>query len=352
MKLDESRQENNVKKAVESSQKMEGQIMEMIVDEIQSVLNNKKTKGEALKNIRKITNKIVNKNLKKIIKESEEALESNAIQTLKGLEEEAKEIFIKEKDEVADYFKKYITTKGTNFIVGKDQSVPQFFTVFIEKEIKGVVDGSISIETSISKAIEELAKAGLKIVEYDSGTRRNVDVFVRQQLLYAQKKSTQDIRENFASENGITIFEFDAHPNARPSHQLWQGKRYDITGKFYPTLNELTHGEHNDYGCKHRAYPVWNKEDEYMFSKEDLKNINTIPFDFKGKKYDGYEATQKQRMFERKIRALERERILKENKGIKDEALLFRLNKEKKEYKLFCKKMGTYVRKDRISVAF
>ena len=353
MKLDDERQELNTKGAVKKAQEMESEILESVVDEIEGVLSEKTSKAQALKNIRDKTKKIVDKNIDGIIEESNKALEENSSQTVKGL---SKGIIpnvslTAQQKEVKNYFKKYITTKGTNFVVGKNQKIPQFFTTFIEREIQQVVQGTIPINVAIKKAIKELSQTGLKVIDYDSGVVRTIDVFVRQQILYAQKQHTQDIRNEFAKKNDITIFEFDAYPNARPSHQKWQGKRYDTTGRFYPTLNELTHGEHNDYGCKHRAFPVWDKDDKYMFTEEQLKKINTKPFEWKGKEYNGYSATQKQRQYEREIRALKRERNLLESRGEKADDVKYRLSVKNKEYKQFCEKMGTYRRNDRTSVA-
>ena len=349
---DEKKLESNTNEIVGLSQVLEIAIFLFIINEIKYTLNNPEKQSQSLSNIRKNTEKEVNNYLPLIISGVSVALKSNYDDVVKGLKGSIPKYSKTFEKETEDYFKKYMNTKGTNFIVGKGQKIPQYFTTFIEKEVKGVVDGSISVEDAIKKAVKELSDSGLKVVNYDSGVRRNIDVFVRQQMLYAQKQSAQDLRDRFAEENGITIFEFDAHPNARPTHQKWQGKRYDTTGKYYPTLEELTHGEHNDYGCKHRSYPVYDKEDKYMFTKDQLNNINTKPFEWNGKKYDGYEATQKQRLYERQIRALKRQKILNDELGIKDDSLEYRLNKKEKEYSRFCKAFGTYERKDRTNVEF
>ncbi len=350
MKYDD---EKNTKKIVEQAQKMENELLESVVDEIEGVLKGKTKQSQALKNIRDKTTKIVEENLEKIIKEADNAIEENSKETVKefkkGIIPTVK--LTPTQKEVEKYFRKYIKTKGTNFVVGKNQSIPRFFTVFIEGQIEQVIQGTIPINEAIKKAIKELASTGLMVIDYESGIRRNVDVFVRQQILYAQKTHTQEIRQDFADKNNITIFEFDAHSNARPSHQVWQGKRYDTTGRYYPTLNELTHGEHNDYGCKHRAFPVWDKDDPYMMTREQIDSLNTKPFMWKGKELDGYQGTQLMRKYERDIRALKRERNLLESRGENVDSLKYRLSLKNKEYKQLCNKMNTYPKNDRTSVA-
>lgn len=253
---EELQQESNATNATDIANLLEIAIMVVLLKEIKNTLENENNKANSLNNIRKGVEKNVALYLPLLIDASKKAIKSNYDQlSFKGKKPSYNDKFAKESE---DYFKKYIKTKGTNFVVGKNQKLPQFFTTFIEKEVKDIVDGTKSINQVIEKAVKQLADSGLKVIDYDSGVTRQIDVFVRQQMLYAQKQSTQDIRDRFAEENEITIFEFDAHPNARPSHKIWQGKRYDITGKEYPTLDQLTHGEHNDYGCRHRAYPVYN----------------------------------------------------------------------------------------------
>lgn len=348
---EEQKQEHNAQDTVSIVQALELALMVLLLGEIKTTLKNPQNKSQSIANIRKGTKKQVTKYLPLLIASSKSVLENNYRQITSDLKGKIPPSnYKKQLKETEDYFKKYINTKGTNFIVGKGQKLPQFFVNFINDEVKNIVDGTMSMNEVIEKAIKQLADNGLMIVNYDSGIRRNVDVFVRQQMLYAQKESTQDIRNQFAKDNGITIFEFDAHPNARPSHKLWQGKRYDTTGKYYPTLEELTHGEEKDYGCKHRAYPVWNKDDAYMFTKEQLKNLDTKPFTWDGKEYNGYDATQKQRLYERQIRRLKRNKALYEEIGSNTKMIDVAISRKRREYNSFCKKMGTYPRNDRLTV--
>lgn len=349
-KTEEQKQESNAQEAVDVSQSLEMTLLLLLLGEIKSTLEKPENKSQSISNIRKGTEKEVNKYLPLLLASAGSVLSNNYKQIAEGLKGTAPKYTNTALKDTEKYFKKYIKSKGTNFVVGKGKKLPQYFTTFIEKEVQGVVDGTISMNDAIKKAIKELSDNGVSIIEYESGVKRNIDVFVRQQMLYAQRQSANEIREKYAEENGITIWEFDAHPNARPSHQKWQGKRFDTTGKYYPTKKQLNNDEDEDYGCKHIKYPVPDKDDPYMFTKEQLSNINTKPFEFNGKTYTGYEATQKQRLYERQIRALKREKKLNDEMGIVDETLEYRLKNKKKEYSQFCKAFGTYERIDRTTV--
>lgn len=247
----------------------------------------------------------------------------------------------------------YITSKGTNLVVIGNQNVKQSFLNLVNDSVSKLNKHEATLEECVDKAIVELATNGVSVIDYDSGVKRSVEAWVRQQMIYAKKKSAQEIRDRNAFADGVTIFEFDAHADSRPSHKKWQGKRFDITGKEYPTLEQLTHGEHEDYGCRHIYYPIYFKEDKPMYTKEELKNLDTPPFEFDGKTYTGYEARQKMREYERKIRKEKKVVDMYERmdmQGTEYEFHKYKLNKVKKKYSQFCKAYGTYPDSSRTKV--
>lgn len=353
------REEEQTQDAVDRASEFEMAIMLLLLGKIRKVMENDtpKARAEALNDIRKSIKKETTKFLtdeKRIVKDNLQAVGEKAY---KSLDSRSKKLVkpsaltSKHAEEACDYFKKYMKTSGTNYALNKNTNIYQFFTTFIEQNVKDVVDGVTTVDDAVSKAIDTLSANGIKVIDYKSGISRNVDVFVRQQMQYAAKESVQDLREENAKKDGVTIWEFDAHANARPSHQKWQGKRYDTTGKEYPTLEQLTHGEHKDYGCNHHAFPVYNKEDPYMYTKEELKNINTKPFEWNGKMYEGYEAKQKMRQQERTIKEYKRRVHLLESQGLDATKAKFLLKKHSAEYTSFCKAFGTYRRSNRLKIS-
>lgn len=310
--------------------------------------------AKSLVDLRKFTKK-ESKSLKKdVIKESKKDLEENKQGTLDLIKEASgkpikKKLKMDLQNDTSKRWKKYIKSNANTYAIGKDK-LPVFFTKVVQEEVKNVVGGKCTIDDSCRKAISKLADSGVKIVEYDTGVKRNVDVWVRQQMQYAEKESSQEINNKCAKDLGVTVFEFDAHANARPTHKKWQGKRYDTKGKLYPSLYELTHGEEKDCGCRHFAQPVWDIDMPYAYTKEQLKNIDTKPFTFQGKKYEGYEARQYQRELERNIRALKREVILLDNQGLSSTEAKIKLKHANATYKAFSSEMGDRVHNDRLRI--
>lgn len=345
---EDERQEKDSEKVVDYTRILELMLLGGLIGEIVAVLEGKYSREIALKNIRNNIKKEVGNVLPSLLESVDEVFDKNIEDTLSDY---VVDVDLDErKMALRNRFKDYIRTDGRNFVVGAKTGLPQYFATFVEKEIADVVSGETTVARAVEKAINELSKVGLKVIDYDSGITRNIDVWARQEMIFAQKESSQDIRNTFAKANDITIWEFDAHANARESHKVWQGKRYDTTGRYYVTLDKLTHGEEKDYGCRHRAYPVWNIQDDYMFTDKELKSLDTKPFVFRGREYNGYEATQRQRAYERSIRAMKRERNMREDAGLDITKITKRLNRENREYSDFCKAMGTYRRSDRTKV--
>ena len=342
--------EQNTQDSVDIAQAFEFAIMLLILNEFEKV-----AKGG---NQAESTNSLRNKSSKEVdtFKKSLEigilaTLNKANNSTLEGIKN-AKDIkyydVSKHADNVLDNVKKYIKSKG---VVLNGEKMETFFYNLCRDEAKAVVEGTTTLEKAMESACHKLGQSGVSIVTYDNTTRK-VDVYVRQELLYAQKQSYQDIQFKYAEDEGITVFETDAHPDARPTHQVWQGRRWDTTGKLYPTFEQLSHGNgsYDDYNCLHVVSPVLNTDSKESYTEEQLKNINTKPFMFRGKLYDGYSAKQRMRYLERQIRACKREKNLLDEKGLDNSKVAQKLKNWQTEYSQFCKAYGTYPRTNRTSV--
>ena len=357
MKNSQEKEEKNAEKSVELAQIFEFAIMVILLNQLEVVLTNdtRKQRSESLETIRNQTKKEIDVFIPLLLKESLETLKTSNKQLY---DEIPKGMVVpppnnKWHKQIEEEFKKYIKSKG---LVLNGQPLEEFFTNLCDKQVKKIVEGSTTLQNAMKESCHIMAQNGVSIVTYPQpnghAINRNIDVYVRQQLLYAQKESTQDTRYKIAEENNVTVFEIDAHADSRPSHQYWQGRRFDTTGKIYPTFEELSngHGGLDDYGCLHRAYPVFNPKSKPAYTLNELNNINTKPFTYGGIKYTGYEAKQRMRAYERGIRALKREKMLMEEKGLKSKILDNKLANELNAYKSFCNAYGNYPRNDRIRV--
>ena len=221
-----------------------------------------------------------------------------------------------------------------------------------------VMTGAVDHNTAIKNATRRLTEGGLQFVDYASGVRCHADVAARRAVLTGLSQMTGKISEHNAAELGTDIVEVDAHAGARPDHAEWQGKWYSLSGKSkkYPSLKAVT-----SYGtvtglkganCRHDFYPVIEGISEPSYTEEELKNIDPPPFEYNGKTYTYYEATQKQRAMERSMRKTKREILAADATDDKDsfaeKSVLLRRQKE--EYGRFSKAAGLSVRNERAQV--
>lgn len=91
--------------------------------------------------------------------------------------------------------------------------------------------------------------------------------------------------------------------------------------------------------CRHNWYPFFEGISERAWTKEMLDDIDPEPFEFEGKEYTYYEATQKQRQIERTIRKY-KHRVMMYNKvGDKESKTIaqVRLQRQRQLYKDFNK---------------
>lgn len=221
-----------------------------------------------------------------------------------------------------------------------------------------VMTGAVDHNTAIKNATRRLTEGGLQFVDYASGVRCHADVAARRAVLTGLSQMTGKISEHNAAELGTDIVEVDAHAGARPDHAEWQGKWYSLSGrsKKYPSLKAVT-----GYGtvtglkganCRHDFYPVIEGISEPSYTEEELKNIDPPPFEYNGKTYTYYEATQRQRAMERSMRKTKREILAADATDDKDsfaeKSVLLRRQKE--EYGRFSKAAGLSVRNERAQV--
>lgn len=221
-----------------------------------------------------------------------------------------------------------------------------------------VMTGAVDHNTAIRNATRRLTEGGLQFVDYASGVRCHADVAARRAVLTGLSQMTGKVSEHNAAELGTDIVEVDAHAGARPDHAQWQGKWYSLSGKSkkYPSLKAVT-----GYGtvtglkganCRHDFYPVIEGISEPSYTEEELKNIDPPPFEYNGKTYTYYEATQKQRAMERSMRKTKREILAADATDDKDsfaeKSVLLRRQKE--EYGRFSKAAGLSVRNERAQV--
>ena len=218
--------------------------------------------------------------------------------------------------------------------------------------------GMTDYNTAVRNATRRLTESGLQFVNYASGVRNHADVAARRAVLTGLSQYTGKISERNAEELDTDIVEVTAHAGARPDHAEWQGRWYSLSGKSkkYPSLVEVTgYGTGaglKGWNCRHDFYPVIDGISEPSYTEEELQNIDPPPFEYEGKTYTYYEATQRQRYMERSMRKTKREILAADATGDKDrfteKSVLLRRQRE--EYGKFSKAAGLLTQNQRTQV--
>lgn len=196
-----------------------------------------------------------------------------------------------------------------------------------------VESGAISYKQAIKDAVRELASGGLRVVDYESGHRDQIDVAARRAVMTGISQICAKYTEQSAEYLETPYFEVSAHSGARDvpgpspwsSHKEWQGKVYSTrSGDIYPNIYEVCGLGAVDglegANCRHRRNVWVEGVSERTYTDGQLEHIDDdLGCKFDGKKYTAYEATQMQRRVERQI--IKQDRLVTAYKasGQKDE---------------------------------
>lgn len=167
-----------------------------------------------------------------------------------------------------------------------------------------VSTGVKSYTQAIIDTIRNLSSQGA-IITYPSGVKRSLESAVRTNVVTAINQNCGKLQELRADEMDWDLMELTAHSGARPEHAHWQGKIVSRSGqKGYLSLRDIGYGEVTGFkgiNCRHDWYPYY-KGSTRTYTQKELNKWKNEKVEYNGKKISKYEATQKQRAFERKIR--------------------------------------------------
>ena len=231
-----------------------------------------------------------------------------------------------------------------------------------------IQSGAISYNQAIKSAVQQLAQSGLKVVDYESGHRDQIDVAVRRAVMTGVNQICAKYTEKSAEYLDTPYFEVSAHAGARDipgkspwsSHKAWQGLVYSIrSNDIYPSIYDVCGLGAVDglegANCRHRRNVWVEGVSERTYTDEQLAHIDDdLGCTFDGKKYTAYEATQMQRRVERQI--IKQDRLVTAYKVSEQkdeyyaaEAKLVRLIAK---YKAFSEAAGLPLQRERTKVLY
>lgn len=260
-------------------------------------------------------------------------------------------------------------TASMGFLVGKTMLKPaRAYQWALDNAEMQIQSGAISYNQAIKAVVKQLADSGLRVVDYESGHRDQIDVAARRAVMTGVNQICAKYTEQSAEYLDTPYFEVSAHAGARDipgkspwsSHKAWQGLVYSTrSNDIYPSIYDVCGLGAVDglegANCRHRRNVWVEGVSERTYTDEQLAHIDDdLGCTFDGKKYTAYEATQMQRRVERQI--IKQKKLVTAYKASeqKDEyyaakAKLARLNAK---YKAFSEAAGLPLQWERTKVLY
>ena len=206
-----------------------------------------------------------------------------------------------------------------------------------------VSSGAFSYQQAVKDCVDQLAKSGLRSIDYASGRSYQLDTAARMCVRTGANQLSGKIQEMNLQQTNTPLVYVDAHAGSRPEHAVWQGQVYAYNPdgtlrdgskageKYDDFFNETDYGSPTGLmgvNCAHHFYPYWEGDPIPEYKEPD-------PVEIDGKEYTYYEATQEMRRQERGIRQTKREIEAMKNLGEDTSALSRKLSKQMADYKSF-----------------
>ena len=203
--------------------------------------------------------------------------------------------------------------------------------------------GAQDYMSAIRDATKNLAEKGIRWIDYESGVHTSMEAAVRRNMMGAMGLMQEQISQSNYDLLGCNGWEISAHAGSAPDHEPYQGKQYP--DKEFDSLNNSLKRRIGTLNCGHAKFPIIIGVNEPQYTPEELEQFrreNEEGVTYGGKHYTLYEASQRQRKFERTIRKQKRRILVDESLGDQDklQADQIKLVRLQDEYIRFSKGTG------------
>lgn len=182
----------------------------------------------------------------------------------------------------------------------------------LDRAYMQITSGAFDYNTAIRTCIRDLAQKGIAYITYPSGHTDYLDVAVRRAALTGVGQTCGEMQLELAAEMDCDLVEVTAHNGARPEHAEWQGKVFSLSGKsrkypdFVKSTGYGTGAGLKGWNCRHDFFPFF-EDSEPAYTQKELAEFENRKVTYNGEEMSEYDATQKQREMERRIRSTKRE---------------------------------------------
>lgn len=224
-------------------------------------------------------------------------------------------------------------SKSKGFMVGgKFTKADDIMRDIMNRSIFNVSSGLFTYEEMARQYIKQLGDSGIRTIDFENGATREIESHLRRIIVDATRQLSNNISNRNAQDLGTDLMEISAHSGARPTHAEWQGEIVSLSGNSnYLSTDDIGYGDVTGFGganCRHSWYPYFEGADR-NYSKAELDFWENERVTIDGKEVSMYEATQKQRRYERAIRSSKRRlegfKVIGDSQAVQQEKI--RLNR-------------------------
>lgn len=250
-------------------------------------------------------------------------------------------------------------TQSLGFAVKKNGAtsftpLADFYQNTLDGAVLDIASGAFDYNTVLKRTVKELTNSGLRTVDYVSGYSNRVPVAARRAVMTGFNQTVAKINDDNAKELETDTFEVTWHSGHRPSHWWgggWYTKQQLVSVCGLGSVDGLCGAN-----CYHNYYPVIPGVSVPTYAAEELEQMRADELkttEYDGKEYTKYEALQRQRRLETKMRAQRQEiNLLKEGGADEDDIIAARCRYRgtSAEYVRFSEAMGIPQQRERVTV--
>lgn len=255
-------------------------------------------------------------------------------------------------EQTRNEMKNFTQTTGIIKSNGNFINLTDYFRERMNQAVLEITTGNFDYVKSMKATIVELKNSGIRIVDYESGWHNRIEVAVRRAVMTGLNQLTEDITNDTADRLGTEYFQVSAHNGARPSHAVWQGKVY-TKSELVTKCGLGTGGGLKGWNCYHTYYPFIPGVSKNPYTDEQLRKWRyPTKTAWRGQYYTEYEARQKMRQMETKMRAQRLKIYLSKQAGMGADDLKadrIKYRQQLKQYKTFAKYFGLHTQLERVS---
>lgn len=179
----------------------------------------------------------------------------------------------------------------------------EYYQKYLDRACMDIVTGAFDYNTVLRRVVKEMTASGIRTVNYASGYGNRVPVAVRRAVMTGAHQLAAQINEQVAKDLGTDTYEVTWHAGHRPSH-WWGGNVY--TKQELISICRL--GDVDGLcgaNCKHSYFAFVEGVSVRTYTPEQLRDMEAneqITRSYQGKSYNAYEAQQRQRVLETRMR--------------------------------------------------